>query len=87
VIRTTKKILRDYGYELHCKRKLHIRRKHQQQLVTGLVVNEKPALPRQTRRRLRALRHHLQTGRTASLTPEQLAGRQALQKMIDSQTA
>ncbi len=86
IIRSTKKILGDYGYKLHTKSKLHIRRRHQQQLVTGLVVNEKPALPRRTRRWLRAVGHHLSTGRQASLTPEQLAGWHSLRRMIDNVT-
>ncbi len=84
-IRYTKMILAEYGYRIHHKKKLHIRRKHQCQQVTGLVVNEKVALPRRTRRWLRAVKHHLTTGRPASLTPRQLAGWQALQHMIDTQ--
>lgn len=84
-IRMTKKILSDYGYRIHHKKKLHVRRKHQCQQVTGLVVNEKVALPRRTRRWLRAVKHHLTTGRPASLTPQQLAGWQALQHMIKTQ--
>jgi len=82
VIGGTKKIVGDYGYRLHQKRKLVIRRRHQRQMVTGLVVNARPALPRQTRRRLRAIRHHLAAGRAATLTAEQLAGWNALETMI-----
>ena len=81
----TKHIVADYGYRLHQKRKLHIRRRHQCQLVTGLVVNERVALPRRTRRWLRAVAHRLQAGGEASLTPAQLAGWQALAAMIESQ--
>lgn len=84
-IRTTKLILADYGYKLHHKRKLHIRRNHQRQMVTGLVVNEKVNLPRLTRRRLRAVEHHLATNRPASLTLVQMAGWQALRNMIQTQ--
>lgn len=75
-------ILEKYGYQIHTKRKLFVRRRSQQQKVTGLIVNEKVNLPRQTRRRLRAIRHHIQTGRNATLTPEQLAGWDALENMI-----
>ena len=85
-IRITKKILHEYGYELHNKRKLNIRRRHQQQRVCGLVVNERVALPRKTRRRLRAIRHHIDNSRTATLTPKQLAGWDALEQMIEAQT-
>ena len=84
-IRFTKKILAEYGYILHIKQKLNIRRRHQQQKVTGLIVNEKVALPRKTRRWLRAVKNHLDNGKSASLTEKQFAGWQALQNMIDKQ--
>lgn len=86
VIRSTKKIVNDYGYRLHQKRKLQIRRKHQCQKVTGLVVNEKIALPRQTRRWLRAVEHYHATGKPSTLTPQQLQGWRALKNMVDNQT-
>jgi len=86
-IRGTKDIVAEYGYRLHQKRKLSIRRRHQRQTVTGLVVNERIGLPRETRRRLRAIRHHVRTGRQATLTPAQLAGWDALEHMIASQSA
>lgn len=84
-IHITKKVLSEYGYKLHTKKKLNIRRRHQQQKVTGLVVNDRLALPRKTRHWLRAVRHHLETGKPASLTPAQLAGWQALRSMIQKQ--
>jgi RNA-directed DNA polymerase len=85
-IRMTKRILADCGYRLHTKRKLSIRRRHQRQEVTGLVVNEDVKLPRETRRRLRAAAHRLATGREATLTPRQLAGWAALMRMVDGST-
>ncbi len=81
-----KQIVKDEGYELHVKKKLHIRRRHDRQQVTGLVVNERLNLPRSVRRRLRAIEHHLRTGRTATLTPAQLTGWKALQTMIAKQS-
>lgn len=81
------RIVNAEGYELHRRRKLHLRRRHQQQRVTGLVVNERVRLPRDLRRRLRAIEHHLRTGRSASLTPDQVAGWRALQAMIAHQGA
>ena len=45
-----RKIVEDEGYELHIKKKLHIRRRHDRQQVTGLVVNERINLPRAVRR-------------------------------------
>ena len=84
-IRMTKKILGECGYRLHTKKKLTIRRRHQRQQVTGLVVNGRVALPRETRRRLRAVAHRLATGREATLTPRQLAGWTALMRMVEGQ--
>jgi retron-type reverse transcriptase len=78
-------ILSDEGYELHWRKKLHISRRHDRQIVTGLVVNERVNLPRKTRRRLRAIGHHHKVGRPATLTPAQLAGWQAIEKMIKKQ--
>jgi RNA-directed DNA polymerase len=84
-IRGTKAIVENYGYILHLKKKLHIRRRHQRQQVTGLVVNDGVALPRETRRRLRAIRHHIATGRPATLNEAQLAGWAALEHMVKVQ--
>jgi retron-type reverse transcriptase len=86
MIRFVERVAWAEGYRLHRRKKLHIRRRHQQQLVTGLVVNERVHLPRKTRRRLRAVDHHLRTGRPATLTPEQRAGWSALQIMIAEQS-
>lgn len=85
LIRFVRKVVATEGYTVHGRKKLHIRRRHQQQRVTGLVVNEHVQLPRQTRRWLRAVEHHLRTGRAATLTPAQLAGWQALQQMVAAQ--
>jgi hypothetical protein len=81
-----KRIVKDEGYVLHVKKKLQIRRRHDRQQVTGLVVNVRVNLPRSVRRRLRAVEHHLRTGKTATLTPAQLAGWKALQSMIAVQS-
>jgi len=80
-------IVQDEGYRVHRRKKFYVRRRHQQQRVTGLVVNETVQLPRKTRRRLRAIAHHLATGREATLTPVQLAGWHALRDMIARQRA
>jgi hypothetical protein len=84
-IGTTKTVLADCGYRLHTKRKLSIRRRHQSQRVTGLVVNEGVSLPRRTRRWLRAVAHRLRTGQGATLDEAQVAGWNAFLKMVDSQ--
>lgn len=86
-IRVTKLTCAEYGYILHLKQKLSIRRRHQRQAVTGLVVNDGHIrLPREVRRRLRAVRHRAATGGNPSLTPDQLAGWAALEKMIARQS-
>lgn len=80
-------VARQFGLRIHTHGKLRILRPHQQQRVTGLVVNAKLQLPRRVRRFLRAVEHRLRTGGTASLTPRQLEGWHALQSMIEKQQA
>lgn len=82
---SARQILEDYGYRLHKKKHCHLRRTHQRQIVTGLVVNDRPRLPRETRRWLRAVEHHAATGRPATLTPPQLEGWRAFRSMIETQ--
>lgn len=86
-VRLTKLILRDEGYELHTKKKLHVRRRHQRQFVTGLVVNDGVAVPRRTRRWLRAVEHRVTSGKVATLTQEQLAGWRSYLHMVAAQRA
>jgi len=82
LINLVKLIVREEGYRMHTRRKLHIRRRHQQQRVTGLVVNDRVNLPRRTRRWLRAVEHHHATGRSSTLTETQLSGWRAYASMI-----
>jgi len=86
VIRFVKRAAAAEGYRVHGRKKLRIRRRHQQQRVTGLVVNAGVRLPRQTRRWLRAVEHHLRTGRPATLTLPQFAGWQAFRQMVERQS-
>lgn len=83
------------GYRLH-RKKGSIRRRHDRQLVAGLVVNEKVQLPRETRRWLRAVEHRAAQGprqvdlydrpvQPPTLSPSQLAGWRALVRMIEAQ--
>ena len=85
IIHAVRRIVEDEGYRLHTRKKLRVARRHDRQLVTGLVVNLKPNLPRSVRRRLRAIEHHLRTDQPATLTEQQLAGWRALQQMILAQ--
>jgi hypothetical protein len=75
------------GYRLHGKEKTSIRRRHQRQIVNGLVVNHHVALPRELRRRLRAARHHLALGRPCTFAPDQLQGWNAFESMVRTQGA
>ena len=79
---STGKILQYYGYRLN-DRKKRIIRQHRQQLVTGLVVNERVNLPRKTRRWLRAVKHRMETGGEATLTAAEFRGWLSLLKMVD----
>jgi hypothetical protein len=78
----TRRIAKQHGYRLHVERKLQIRRRHHRQLVTGLVVNERVALPRARRRWLRAVEHRSYRGGEATITREQLRGWHALESMV-----
>jgi RNA-directed DNA polymerase len=55
-----KKVLSDEGFTVHPD-KISIMRKGAQQQVTGIVVNKKLSVPREKRRKLRALLHNLET--------------------------
>jgi hypothetical protein len=85
LIRLTKFAVESEGYEVHTLRKLHIRRQHARQLVTGLVVNQRVNLPRSTRRWLRAVEHRAAQGGLPTLTASERAGWAALQQMIEQQ--
>jgi hypothetical protein len=94
-------VLSSEGYALHQRKKLSVRRRHDRQMVTGLVVNHRVNLPRRVRRWLRAVEYRSRTARPASLdsheplsarkkptlTPQQLDGWRALQAMIARQSA
>ncbi|MBD3293780.1 MAG: hypothetical protein GF393_12725 [Armatimonadia bacterium] len=84
LIRTACEIIRDEDYEPHAD-KLTVRRRHQRQEVTGLVVNERIHLPRETRRWLRAVEHRLRTTGSCSLTEAELDGWLALTSMVHEQ--
>ena len=45
------------GFEVN-EKKVRVQRRNTAQVVTGVVVNEKPSTPRAERRRLRAILHH-----------------------------
>lgn len=86
IIQFARRLARAFGYEVHRENKLRVLRPHQQQRVTGLVVNSKVQLPRAKRRWLRAVAHRLRTERPATLSAKQLEGWAALANMIQNQT-
>jgi RNA-directed DNA polymerase len=83
-VQVVRRHLKAFGYELNGK-KTRILRQHQQQKVTGLVVNEKVNVPRRIRRKLRAVEHRLNTGQRATMTREQLDGWKTLLAMVEKQ--
>ncbi len=84
-VQKTRAMLRACGYRAHARRKLSIRRRHQRQEVTGLVVNDKVQLSRERRRWLRAVKHRARLGKPMSVSPEQLRGMLAFERMIERQ--
>jgi RNA-directed DNA polymerase len=99
--RFVRQVVEAEGYRLHHRKKLSVRRRHHQQIVTGLVVNRRVNLPRGVRRWLRAVQHRAQGQRAVwtsssdapdqrprkrpTLTADQLEGWQSLQAMISRQ--
>ena len=73
LLRRVRSALRREGLAPH-PGKTRILRRHQRQIICGLVVNDRLNLPRATRRRLRAALHRRRAGRDATLTDAQLAG-------------
>lgn len=86
VVQKARHILKVHGYRMHRRKKLHIRRRHQRQMVTGLVVNEVVQLPRKLRRKLRAMEHRVLTDQPITCTPQQFEGWMSLLTMIDEQS-
>lgn len=88
-IRLILMVVRFHGYRPHIDKKFDVRRSHQRQTVTGLVVNQGVNLPREKRRWLRAVRHRSKLkdaggylGPAPTLSEEQLQGWKSLQAMI-----
>jgi len=75
------KVLSDFEYSVRPE-KTRFLRSHRQQRVTGLVVNQKVQLPREKRRLLRAIEHHLTVKRPITVSEDQLQGWRSLHKMV-----
>ncbi len=83
ILQKIREILISEGYEIQEKKRIRIQRSHQRQTTTGLVVNEKVNLPRDVRKRIRAMRHHSLKGTLSDQDMRRLAGYESLMQMID----
>ena len=85
LIRFTDQVVGECGYRMHRRRKLHVRRTHERQVVAGLVVNGEgaPRIPRERRRWLRAVEHRHRTGGVITITEMQLNGWRAYRSMVE----
>lgn len=85
LIPIVEQIVIDEGFQ-PARQKTHVMSRHQRQVVTGLVVNDKLALPRPKRRLLRAMLHRLRsTNRNSVSLPEVqiIHGHLALAALVD----
>src|SRR5262245_10063617 len=82
LVQHTRRMLAHHGYRLHTRRKLHVARSHQRQVVTGLVVNSGVRLPREVRRRLRATCHRIERGLPPLQGEDRAAGWLAYARMV-----
>jgi RNA-directed DNA polymerase len=85
-----RKIIREEGFEPHGKKERILRRGRRQK-VTGLVVNEKVRIPRETRKLLRAIFHREAQGKPSflrgkKLTAAQIKGLRAFVHAVDPES-
>ena len=73
------------GFRINFKKgKMKVLRNYQRQRVCGITVNgPKPTLSRKERRKIRAVKHHLKSGRPATMTEAQLEGWESYLKMVE----
>ena len=83
ILRRVFQILASEDYEIQKKKRIRFQRSHQRQATTGIIVNNKLNLPRETRRKVRAMRYHLSKGLLPTEKIRTLEGFEALQSMID----
>jgi retron-type reverse transcriptase len=83
ILKTIHQILAEEGYEIQEKKRIRVQRSHQRQSTTGLIVNEKINLPREVRKRIRAMRHHHLSGKLSNKDTRRLKGYESLLKMIE----
>jgi RNA-directed DNA polymerase len=76
-------LLREENYEVQWQKGVKILRRHQRQIVTGILVNDRLRLPRETRNRLRALRHQKELGLLDEFQLKRLKGYELLNNMVE----
>ena len=85
VLRGIRGIVEDEGFRIQKKKRVRIQRAHQRQTATGLVVNRAVNLPREVRRRIRAMQHRMKHRKLQPGQQQELSGWEALQRMILTQ--
>jgi hypothetical protein len=83
VLEQIHQILTSEGYEIQKKKRIRVQRSHHRQTTTGLVVNSKVNLPREMRRRIRAMRHHSSKGILSEKDTQRPAGYESLLEMVE----
>ena len=82
VLGTIQRIIEAEGFAIQKRKKVRVQRAHQRQTATGLVVNREVNLPRQVRRRIRAMQHRERQGRLAASEKARLRGWESLAGMV-----
>ena len=80
-----RQIIEQEGFRIQMKKKVRVQRPHQRQTATGLVVNQAVHLPRDVRRRIRAMQHRQRLGQLEAAGQKQLHGYEALLNMVERQ--
>jgi RNA-directed DNA polymerase len=85
LLTTIKSILAEEGFKIQMKKKVRVQRPHQRQTATGLVVNHAVNLPREVRRRIRAMQQHERRGTLDAKGKKCLRGWEGLLAMVAHQ--
>jgi RNA-directed DNA polymerase len=78
-------IIKGEGFAIQRRKRVRIQRSHQRQTATGLVVNQKVAVPRAMRRLVRAMQHRAGLGKLDSAGQRRLKGLESWLAMVASQ--
>ncbi len=81
-----RQVIEREGFKIN-RDKTRVLRRRRRQIVTGVVVNDKPTLPRVEKRRLRAAVHHENAGKLSEEQSRKLSGKLGYLNMIDDQAA